>query len=100
MVSVMMTPDEMAEHLASKFKAKRLVMNLSQRTLSDRSGVSYGVIKKFEQTSQISLASLLKLALTLEALADFYTLFDCADPEDASSLDELMADNTRKRGRQ
>jgi hypothetical protein len=62
--------------------------------------VSYGVIKKFERTGQISLASLLKLALSLGALADFERLFARPLPEQLTSLDELMKDISRKRGRQ
>lgn len=100
MISVLMkTPPEMAEHLAKKAKAKRLSMNLSQQTLAGRSGISYSVLKKFERTGQISLASLLKLALSLDALEDFYGLFDLKKPNDAASLDELFEDKARKRGR-
>lgn len=96
---LMETPHEMTEYLAKRVKAKRLSMNLSQQTLSARSGVSYGVLKKFEHTGQISLESLLKLALSLDALEGFYALFTAPKPEDAASLDELMQDKTRKRGR-
>ena len=101
MISVfMMTPHEMAMHLAKKAKAKRLALNFTQKTLAARSGVSYGVLKKFERTGQISLGSLLKLALSLDALKDFYTLFEGPRPETALSLDALMRqDQTRKRGR-
>lgn len=42
---------------------------VSQQKLSDMSGVSYGSIKRFETTGQISLLSLTKLAMALE-LAD------------------------------
>ncbi len=96
----MMTPREVAMDLAHKVKAKRLFLNLSQQTLSDRSGVSYGVLKKFERTGKISLESLLKLALSLRALDGFDPLFAKPKPEEALSLDQLMAqDKIRKRGR-
>ncbi len=95
----MMTPHEVAAHLAKKARTKRLSMNLSQQTLSERSGVSYGVLKKFERNGQISLGSLLKLALSLDAMGDFYCLFDLKKAESAASLDELIEDHTRKRGR-
>lgn len=96
------TPHEIADNIAKRAKEKRLSLNLSQQTLSEKSGVSYGVLKKFEQTGQISLGSLLKLALVLEALNDFEQAFTLNRPEEASSLDELMKDSprkTRKRGR-
>ena len=95
----LITPQEMQKKIAEAARTKRLTLNLSQKTLSNKSGVSYGVLKKFERTGQISLESLLKLALTLEAMDDFNVLFAPEKPEMALSLDELMEDNSRKRGR-
>ena len=101
MISIeFITPQEMVHKIAEKAKAKRLSLDLSQKTLSAKSGVSYGVLKKFEKTGQSSLESLLKLALVLKALNDFKPLFDPNLPIHALSLDELMQDDTkRKRGR-
>jgi len=93
------TPHEVALYLAQQAKAKRLSLNLSQQTLAERSGVSYGVLKKFERSGKISLESLLKLALVLESLEEFNGLFANIKPEQAISLDELMKDSSRKRGR-
>ena len=95
-----MTPHEMAGHIKDQVRAKRLSLNLSQQTLAERSGVSYSVLKKFERTGQISLASLLKIALALGALEQFKDLFRPILPEYHMSLDELLSDKTRKRGRQ
>jgi transcriptional regulator with XRE-family HTH domain len=100
MISIKMTtPQEMQEKIARRVRAKRLSLDLSQQTLSKKSGVSYGVLKKFERTGQISLESLLKLALTLESMNEFNSLFAPDNPESALSLDELIGDDTRKRGR-
>jgi transcriptional regulator with XRE-family HTH domain len=100
MISInLTTPQEMLKKIAEKARAKRLSLDLSQRTLSERSGVSYGVLKKFERTGQISLESLLKLAVILGSLDDFETVFSPNKPEEALSLDELMKENLRKRGR-
>jgi transcriptional regulator with XRE-family HTH domain len=97
---LMATPDEMAEYLAKQAQTKRLSLNLSQKTLAERSGVSYGVLKKFERTGHISLESLLKLALSLGSLEDFQSLFSLDGPAQALSLDELMNEKRlRKRGR-
>ena len=95
----MMTPHEMLAHLAHQLQLRRLSLNLSQKTLSERSGVSFGVIKKFERTGKISLESLLKLALILDCLEEFKNLFQERAPETLSSLDELLKDKKRKRGR-
>jgi DNA-binding transcriptional regulator YiaG len=100
MISINMnTPQEMQKQIARDVRAKRLALNLSQQTLSEKSGVSYGVLKKFERTGDISLESLLKLALALGSIDDFKALFAPDMPEAALSLDELIEDGTRKRGR-
>lgn len=100
MISIdLTTPQEMLQKIAEKAKTKRLALDLSQATLSARSGVSYGVLKKFERTGQISLESLLKLALVLKSMSDFNTLFAPSKPEEALSLDELIQEKKRKRGR-
>jgi transcriptional regulator with XRE-family HTH domain len=102
MIPSLLAPHEMAEHLAKKVKDKRLSMNLSQQTLCDRSGVSHGVLKKFESTGQISLKSLLKLALVLRDLEAFCNLFQETQLEEDISLDVLIGRDKipkRKRGR-
>lgn len=100
MISInMKTPQEMQQAIAGQVRAKRLALNLSQKTLAEKSGVSYGSLKKFERTGQISLESLLKLALNLRCMDDFNALFAPSMPDEALSLDELMDDEKRQRGR-
>lgn len=100
MISInMTTPQEMQKAIAQQLRRLRLKMNLSQQTLSEKSGVSYGSLKKFEQTGKISLESLLKLALILGCMDDFRALFASQSPEKALSLDELIENEKRKRGR-
>ena len=90
---------DLALHIAKKVQKMRLSQDLSQKTLAQRSGVSYGSLKKFELTGKISLESLLKLALVLGAMGDFEALFSPATDKIPVTLDELLVDNTRKRGR-
>lgn len=99
MIPLLMMPHEMAMYLAEQARAKRLSLNLSQKTVSERSGVSYAVVKKFERTGQISLESLLKVAYILESFEGFKDLFPLPSPQSALSFDELMKDTKRKRGR-
>jgi transcriptional regulator with XRE-family HTH domain len=100
MISFLMpTPFEIKESIVQRAKAKRLFLNLSQRTLSERSGVSLGTLKKFERSGQISLESLLKLALALRALEEFSALFREKKIEQYLSLDEILKEKKRKRGR-
>ena len=95
----MKSPFEMANEIAKKAQKKRLKLNMSQQTLSEKSGVSYGTLKKFEQKGQISLESLLKIALTLGEMDQFEHLFAKTDDKLPASLDELLDDYPRKRGR-
>ncbi len=100
MISVnMMTTSEMQKVIATRARDLRLELNLSQQTLSEKSGVSYGSLKKFEQTGQISLESLLKLSVILGSMDDFNALFVQRSSEKALSLDELIKNGKRKRGR-
>lgn len=100
MISInMITPQEMQKAIALKLRTLRLELNLSQRTLSEKSGVSYSSLKKFEQTAQISLESLLKLAIVIGRMDDFKALFGQIPSSKALFLDELIEDHKRKRGR-
>lgn len=48
---------------------------ISQSELADKSGVSFGSIKRFEQTGEISLQALTKLAIALEMDDELDNLF-------------------------
>lgn len=95
----LLSPSELASQIARSAQAKRLSFNYSQQSLSERSGVSLGVIKKFERTGKISLESLLKIALVLGSLEEFAALFKPTLPEQVATLDELINEKKRKRGR-
>lgn len=81
------TAEEMDEALAQRLKNIRKRRGLSQQQLSERSGVSYGSLKRFESTGQISLLSLTKLAIALNCAEDIRKLFtDVA----YSSIEEVI----------
>lgn len=69
------TPQSMAQKLAEKEKTSRKQMKLTQKELSERSGVSYASVRRFEISGEISLFSLLKIANVLGVLEDFNALF-------------------------
>ena len=90
----------MQQGLASRFKARRLALNLTQQGLAQRSGVSWGSLKRFERTGLVALDSLLRLALVLDCLADFDLVCAGASGGDVKSLDELLAEvKIRGKGR-
>ncbi len=61
--------------VAERFRNVRRAAKISQMTMAERSGVSLGSIKRFEQTGEISLSSLVKLAMVLGYEEDFNDLF-------------------------
>jgi len=89
------TPESVMEILRDKLKQRRLSLNLTQEGLAKRSGVSLGSLKRFEKSTEISLRSLLKIALVLECLDDFTTI---ANPkqDEINSIDELLRSKSLK----
>lgn len=86
------TPYDVSIELADKAKKKRKYMKLTQMQLAQRSGVSLGSVKRFEQTGEISLASMLKIAMVLDSLKDFDQVFE--KPE-YTSVEEILNDKNR-----
>lgn len=62
-------------------------MKITQADMAARSGVSLGSIKRFERTGEVSLSSLLKIAMVLDCLGDFSELFN--KPE-YTSIEEIL----------
>ena len=92
------TVREMQAEIASRFKARRLAMNLTQEELAVRSGVTLGSLKRFERLGLIALDSLLNLALVLDCLDDFDKLAAESQPAPAAqSLDALLAKPTSRK---
>lgn len=69
------TADELDQKLALRLRNIRKRRAISQQRLADRSGVSYGSIKRFEATGQISLLSLTKIAMALDLAEELRGLF-------------------------
>lgn len=92
-------PGAILKNIAARAKRNRLELNLSQNTLASKSGVSLGSLKRFEQTAEISLKNLVMLAVALDAVEEFASLFSGRKYQ---SIDELLMKDkakTAKRGR-
>ncbi len=61
--------------ISERFKKRRKERKISRAKLSKLSGVSYASIRRFEETGQISLTSLLELSEIMNCLDDFKKLF-------------------------
>ncbi|SEQ00679.1 Helix-turn-helix [Lachnospiraceae bacterium RM5] len=69
------TPEEINLIVAANVRRVRKRRGISQQKLSELTGVSYGSIKRFEMTGNISLLSLTKIAVQLDAVDDIKSLF-------------------------
>lgn len=69
------TPEEINLIVAENVRKIRKRRGISQKKLSELTGVSYGSIKRFETTGNISLLALTKIAVELDATQDVKSLF-------------------------
>ena len=69
------TAEELDRKLAQRIRNIRKRRSISQEKLSSMSGVSYGAIKRFEATGQISLISLTKIAMALDIADELRSIF-------------------------
>ena len=69
------TAEELDQKLAVRTRNIRKRRSISQQKLADMSGVSYGSIKRFETTGQISLVSLTRIAMALGIADELRTIF-------------------------
>jgi len=90
------TPSEICKSVALRVKSRRLELNLTQSGLAARAGVNIETYRKFERTGEISLLSLVKLAIALDVTTDFAALFA---QKQYQSLDDLLEVEKSKRKR-
>ena len=69
------TPEELDQKLADRVRNIRRRRSISQQKLAKMSGVSYGSIKPFETTGQISLISLTRIAIALGIADELRNIF-------------------------
>ena len=69
------TAEELDLTLAQRVRNIRKRRSISQEKLASMSGVSYGSVKRFESTGQISLLSLTKIAMALDIADELRNIF-------------------------
>ena len=69
------TAEELDLKLAQRVRNIRKRRSISQEKLASMSGVSYGSVKRFESTGQISLLSLTKVAMALVIADELRNIF-------------------------
>jgi len=80
--------------------ARRLQLGWSRETLARRAGISQWTLKHFETSGQVSLETLVKIAVVLDEVGGLASLFPLR-PRQPTSIAELERLNLppRRRGR-
>ena len=86
--SVSKVPSDILLLIAKNVVALRKEKGWTQQELSEKSDVSYGSIKRFETTGQISLESLLKIVESLKRLSEFEEIL--LPPKDNKRIKQLF----------
>lgn len=92
-----LSPKELAEGISERARTRRLQFDVTQRELADRTGVSFGSVKRFEQTGEISLKHLLRIAVVLNATDDFESLFCTSRHQSVREVLESKKNKQKKR---
>jgi len=92
-------PTDMAEALAARAKALRLLRGWTQNTLAQRAGVTAASYRRFERSGKASLELVLKVAHALARLDEFDRLLQPPPAQSIAELEQQTTQPTRKRGR-
>jgi len=87
-------PAIIARGIAERMRERRLEMNLTQKDLANKSGVSLGSLKRFERDHEVSLRHLLMMAMVLDATEEFALIFSRRQFE---NLDQALKASSKKR---
>ena len=83
---------EINNDIAQKIVRLRKRKKITQKQLAARSGVSLGSLKRFEQSGEISLQSLTKIAIALDVENELEGLFDNVP---FASIEEIINGQTK-----
>ena len=83
---------EINNEIARKIVRLRKRKKITQKQLAAMSGVSLGSLKRFEQSGEISLQSLTKIAIALDVEEELENLFDNVP---FASIEEVINEQTK-----
>ena len=83
---------EINNDIAQKIVRLRKRKKITQKQLAARSGVSLGSLKRFEQSGEISLQSLTKIAISLDVENELEDLFNNVP---SASIEEVINEQTK-----
>ena len=83
---------EINNDIAQKIVRLRKRKKITQKQLAARSGVSLGSLKRFEQSGEVSLQSLTKIAIALDVENELEDLFNNVP---FASIEEVINEQTK-----
>lgn len=86
--SINKVPSDILISIALNVATLRKEQGWTQQDLADKSDVSYGSIKRFERSGQISFESLLKIVESFGRLSEFENIL--LPPRDSQRIKELF----------
>lgn len=86
--SLKLQPNDLKLKVIYWVKNRRKQLKWSQAELAERSGVSFGSIKRFETTGKIAFESLLKILHVLDYLEELNEVFN--SDESAAEVERLF----------
>lgn len=95
----LLVPQDIMLAYAKRVRALRIQFGITQKELAQRVGVAEGTIKRFEQTGEIQLRSLLAVALVLGRLDEFADMFKLPDVPTSLYKPEKKPLESRQRAR-
>ena len=95
----LLVPQDIMLAYAKRVRALRIQFGITQKELAQRVGVAEGTIKRFEQTGEIQLRSLLAIALVLGRLDEFADMFKLPDVPASLYKPEKKPLESRRRAR-
>ena len=95
----LLVPQDIMLAYARRVRTLRIQLGITQKELAQRVGVAEGTIKRFEQTGEIQLRSLLAIALVLGRLDEFADMFKLPDVPTSLYKPEKKPLESRRRAR-
>ena len=86
------TPKEIQKIIALNVKGRRKNLKLTQEEFAKKCGISFGSYKRFENTGEISLASLVKIGKILGCDDQLISLFVKTE---YASIEEVINDKNK-----
>jgi transcriptional regulator with XRE-family HTH domain len=93
-----LSPSLITKGIAERVRARRLELNLTQRSFANRAGVGYDAYRRFESSGDITLNNLVLCAVALDDVEGFLTLFTKKSYQSVDELLKISEVKKRKRG--